>query len=383
MNSERLQKTKILVQTSPILNKQEKDDWSNLLELMNDKQVMELESILSYKPAVSPLASPNSSAPVALSHIMNFPTHIPDKQTPPKAPALQEKPKDTRFSKWLKATVAEKELPKPPVEKALPAAPKPVKPDPIPVIQPLIIDPPIEKKPAAPPILPLANKPVLKPLLPEEKKPDVAQKQVVSLPEKKPIEKEKTRLPVDLAGAFMPKKLDTRQSGLINYPQNFSEASASLQNTQGVQQPALGEVKKTGSSQVSIPQAPKNNLHPQTEKTTPGSSLKLQISDLKEMGAIAGLTLDKYKKDGPDAFANILASGIKSFGYHKAIAALEVSSLYSSYIDTGLKLLSEGKSFEDLMLNDFSEPKKYLTRSDFEKFTDLLRQVPATVQSKQ
>lgn len=74
-----------LVQMSNILNVQEKADWLSLLELMNDKQLAELEEILQARPSAIPVMNKSKaidSKPSieiqqpTLKHISNLPTQI-------------------------------------------------------------------------------------------------------------------------------------------------------------------------------------------------------------------------------------------------------------------------------------------------------------------
>ena len=73
MSSEqKIEKLRSEVQASRLLDDHEKADWLNLLELMNDKQISELEEILQ-APAKVPAPAPVLPT---LSHISNMPTQI-------------------------------------------------------------------------------------------------------------------------------------------------------------------------------------------------------------------------------------------------------------------------------------------------------------------
>ncbi len=60
-----------LISSSKILSAQERQEWLDMLPLMNDKQTKELEEILAIK-----------KHPANLSHIANLPTARPVHQTP-------------------------------------------------------------------------------------------------------------------------------------------------------------------------------------------------------------------------------------------------------------------------------------------------------------
>ncbi len=91
MNLQQIEKLKGLIQTSPVLNSAERDEWLMLLDLMNEKQMQELEKILASAPAQSsesykrqapasmlpkPMPAVVATAPkepLHLSHIINLP----------------------------------------------------------------------------------------------------------------------------------------------------------------------------------------------------------------------------------------------------------------------------------------------------------------------
>lgn len=91
-NEQKLKQIQTLVNNATVLTAQEKTEWLALLELMNDKQLTELEEILQKPDIAKPL--PTSSVPTnlpvgspSLSHISNLPNRLSDqKQTKPLPP---------------------------------------------------------------------------------------------------------------------------------------------------------------------------------------------------------------------------------------------------------------------------------------------------------
>jgi hypothetical protein len=79
-----------LVQTSNILNAQEKADWLSLLELMNDKQIGELEEILQPKPIEEVVNKPKPAQ--VLPTKFQIPESVPVPPKPPTPPKPQPKP---------------------------------------------------------------------------------------------------------------------------------------------------------------------------------------------------------------------------------------------------------------------------------------------------
>lgn len=93
----RQEKIKHLIETSSLLDPAERQEWLDILESMNDKQLLDLENILKPEPV--------ASAP--LSHIANLPKglHLGVSSKPAPSPAS---------AKWLddmKLVLSEKELP--------------------------------------------------------------------------------------------------------------------------------------------------------------------------------------------------------------------------------------------------------------------------------
>jgi hypothetical protein len=119
-----------LIKTSAILNAQEREEWLMLLDLMNDKQVGELERILTpATPFANGAASPGAKpapANLPMTHIVNLPK-------PPQPKPAQDKTL-SKFAEHLNQILAEKDLPPseqkspldlPKGETKPPAAPKP------------------------------------------------------------------------------------------------------------------------------------------------------------------------------------------------------------------------------------------------------------------
>lgn len=87
LNEKKIEEIRKNIQTSTLLTDHEKSDWLNLLELMNDKQLGELEEILSSgtpKPIISQPAPVQKMPP--LTHIANIPTDISMSHTPISTP---------------------------------------------------------------------------------------------------------------------------------------------------------------------------------------------------------------------------------------------------------------------------------------------------------
>lgn len=107
-NAKRIETIRKNIQTSTLLSDHEKSDWLNLLELMNDKQLGELEEILAAEPQSQTQAQPPQPAPTTstapstapasaslsddhpalppLTHIANIPTDVTMTHSVPTVP---------------------------------------------------------------------------------------------------------------------------------------------------------------------------------------------------------------------------------------------------------------------------------------------------------
>ena len=168
-----IDKLRSLISSSAILSPSEKAEWLALLELMNDKQLGELEKILATAQKPAPAALPvqpqdSKSTPAVkrmpqLSHIVNIPQHVgriptaPAKGTPlaaavnlPATPQVSSQTTAAKktFSDKLKAMFAEKELSAPKAENLLPKG----EPEARPIFQEIKKSEPAIAKPSVPKI---------------------------------------------------------------------------------------------------------------------------------------------------------------------------------------------------------------------------------------
>jgi len=82
-NDQKTENLRANITSSVLLTDHEKGDWLNLLELMNDKQVGELEEILK-----SSVTAPAKQKGPELSHISNLPTQMAYVKPEPKIPPV-------------------------------------------------------------------------------------------------------------------------------------------------------------------------------------------------------------------------------------------------------------------------------------------------------
>ena len=324
----------LLIKNSTILSFQEKEEWHMLLDLMNDKQVLELERIL--KPAPRVVASPPANLP--LSHIVNLP-----KATAPRSaefrPVSAPVKTSSKFAEQLNKILGEKELTTEKTQLDLPPPP----PVPTPPIKNIV-----SPKPVLPSIVvPKSVTPAPKPYIEIKEKPKTFDQIISSADSLPEIKYDSDNL----------SDVDLRDISEKIQPQPKSQPSvrAGLQNQDMLFQAAI--------------------LRPQRPATTTAAPAKLEPKvelspsvQLSEVVDAAGLSLDLWKKENHMALTERLKKIIGKHGYHEVIFNLQKSPLYSSYIDAGLKSLESGKSFEGL-------GEKFMNKKEFEDFTDMLREL--------
>ena len=351
MNFQHAEKIRQLIHTSTILNSQEREEWLGLLELMNDKQLVELENILLANVPVMPLekqpiidekeklrqaeekkplthdlenhpvkTKPKEYQAPHLGHILNMPK-VPSKS--PVLPGFGRANKKPSFFEKLKDLLKEKELPPglPDKELSLPSPqiPKQVE---------------IQKSAVAP-----TPKPVIK---------------AAALP------KTESALAHQLAKKILEEKA-TKTSGLERLPNKINIAGYVEKNFK----------KSLADVQPNVPQDLNLAEHQPKElpKNQPVVSLnKKTVDSIEELEKLAPQDLSK-------ADVSLLIKSIQNLvrraNVHEIIFHLEKSPLYASYIETGKQLLTLGSSFESL------EKGKYLNQKDFEATVDLLRAIQA------
>lgn len=376
MNQQQTEKIKLLVQTSAILSPSEKAEWLALLELMNDRQLMELEKILQsgsrnqalsqpVRPPVSAGLKPVSPAAQTpkLSHILNLPKigqsdNRTIGQSQAAKPNLQlqkdlvnrlqamQEPQSGfgpsisvgtfrpsaavgTFGQKLKAMFAEKELSAPPLRSG-PSARKPE------------LSP---GKPAAPLELP-------------EPPPEESALHAFNLPVPKPKPKPQFFPPagpksalVNIGPAPVKAKTPESRSGFapgINFPKASEQAKR--ENLAAIREHILERPKAEKPAEPAKPAPAKEGLASLT-------LADLALLDIKVMRENDYNSLFKKIKD----FTGL-------YGYHETLFNLEKSPLYQAYIKSGSQALAQASGFEHL-------GPGCLTRQQFEKFVDLLRQI--------
>lgn len=426
MQNQEIDKIKNLIAVSTILSPSEKAEWLALLGLMNDRQLAELEKILNSgahakpapivqkvlsdnKPVVSPFpaAPKKAAAPFKippLSHIVNLPKNFsgqppvlpkPSSQgVSPEALAkriLQDKPQSqisggaANFAAKLKSIFSEKELSAPAAAQKpqQPGSPKespvpiisaaPVKPSTVPVkpIAPIIPKPinrvaePIAQKPSTSSVeaTPKVLEKIPGPLFPE--KPQLQQAQVnisatsvnISGELKQPAQGAGQKTPIVGLKPPLQNLKPKIPSQVLNSGLNFSKTPA--KNTEDL----VAEIKQHAEFRKANP------IPEVAAKTNP----ILPVAGLETLDSLTKMDLKVLQKNNMESLAAKIRLLTKQFGYFDVIFNIEKSPAYKFYIQTGLKLLSEQQDFEQLSHKDALG--EYLSREQFEKFTDLLSKI--------
>lgn len=405
MNLAGIEKIENLVKSSPILSFQERAEWLALLGLMNDKQLGELEKILSEGirkqelgirsqiPSQEHLNQANSRVPQMpkLSHIVNLPKigeseyrRIRESENP----ALSKRPAKTAaslemeqkktldfapkvksgggFLGKLKSIFAEKELTTSRQEFPLELTDgsrqevrgKGQEVSQATVHLPLRVNdklknaPPVPPKPKVSFPIPAAHAVAIRAALSEAER---AVHSVGKDPKSASIQ-EKTNKPVLKAPAPLAVKLNSpdRAADIFTPGINFPKTSEKSKSQ------TLANIKEHLEQRAeSVPLL--------SSSTRPSLGKDVVFKTLEDLNSFDYRLLDNGNSD---ELAKKIKSLINEFGYFQVIFNLEKSPVYKIYLATGLKLLSEQLTFEELAEQPRSEP--YLERQEFEKFTDLL-----------
>lgn len=128
MQDEKIAQLKKMISNSPVLSSNEKTEWLAMLGVMNDKQLADLEMILStHRPAPKPMSisgmlKPNPVAP-SLKHIANLPkTMVQAPAQESKPPVMKEPPAPTARPAFIPLIPWDQKLHQIVEEKELPAA---------------------------------------------------------------------------------------------------------------------------------------------------------------------------------------------------------------------------------------------------------------------
>jgi len=423
MNFQLIEKIRPLVKSSVLLNETERQEWLMLLELMNDKQLVELQRIL--EPA-SQLASkqyavnstqqetqakisatagttsviPEKEESPRLKHILNFPStpasrhrdvtsevFVNDKvkaedtlssdfanQPPHKATGGQEASSDkpvfarsksegkeiakSGFLSSLKNVLGKKELKPGHAEFQLELSSS--------VPQSGTMADKKNKNVEIPDALKtilhhkdLGHPAVLKQLPPVVPAP--AKKLTESVPAKVvlPIAKSKPISFSSPVNKFVP------GVQLPNLPEGASVKGLDKARPEKPRE-EISLPKKPLASEI-----PGNKVEIKSGTIEPRTQLKPSYSNLKLKNLEDATKLSPAVLESVDI--NEMAKKIKSLmdseGYYQTIFSLEKSALFKQYLLTGLDSLYKEVSVEELAQE---HPNQYLTKEQFEKFTDLL-----------
>lgn len=346
MNPNQEQKLKALIASSPILNATERVEWLALLELMNDKQLGELEKILDLNQSaangiqqtvsqptnkqVNNLANQNivnNKQPVTnntpppekqlphLTHIVNLPNHWSEQAGKHLSKQLKKNVSNKTgekkgFANKLKQIFGEKEL----------TTPKPTYQ--LEIAEHSVLD--LNKLDA--------NKQNL---------PNPAKKLPVVVAPPVPV-KNKNVVGELVKPEWKPQNINDNSKGKFVPGVNFEKSRA--ENIENIKQ----HVKETQGSRKNT----NINLH--------------ELSDLKS------LTIDYIQSCDFSSLVDKLKQLIVKFGYFNVLFNIEASKVYKSYLSTGLKLISEGQ--EQQLIAD----EGVLDKEEFEKFADLLAKIQSS-----
>jgi hypothetical protein len=387
MNFQLIEKIRPLVKSSPLLNETERQEWLMLLELMNDKQLVELQRIL--EPINQPISQSANQPAVKqeiqnqkkedeprLKHILNFPStpasrhrdvtsevFVNDKvkkvDTPSTVPAAAGTPSPSRekekgmaksgFLSSLKNVLGKKELKPGHAEFQLELKDKNVEiPDALKTI--------LHHKD-------LGHPAVLKQLPPVV--PTPAKKLTESVPAKVvlPIAKSKPISFNSPVNKFIP------GVQLPNLPEGASVKGLDKARPERVNPQPVHEILVPKKQLV--PEVPENRVENKQKIQETPVQLRSSFShvNLKNLEDATKLSPAVLESADINELAKKIKDLINSEGYYQTFFSLEKSTLFKQYLLTGLDCLYKEVSVAELAQE---HPNQYLTKEQFEKFTDLL-----------
>ncbi|GEM_PF-4148724 len=95
----------------------------------------------------------------------------------------------------------------------------------------------------------------------------------------------------------------------------------------------------------------------------------------KNIADIAALDIRVFRSFDLLPLVEALRVIVRSIGYFDVLFALEQSPLYKTYLYMGNKILEENLAYSQLEIMMQTDGKNYLTKPEFEKFTDILRKI--------
>ncbi len=303
LNQQKVAHLTALINQSKILTDKEKSDWLGLVELMNDKQLGELEDILvNTKPqsqvAQSPnpetLKQPNPAKPDLssevspdLSHISNLPVGLTQMTKPPESASGDYNTPANLRSAFVKSGQR-------------------LNPTPVAPIKPVLPKPAEQGAPSFPPAKPTEQAPI-------------------------------TRAPI---GRTAP------QSSAVE-PVNSSVKNASISSQEII----------TGGVEQSSSQPPISELISKPEQQ---KQLQKTAAEINDLNGIKELTFHQFRNYYYDSTLKAVQDLVLRLGYFAVIVALENSPAYKTYIDTGKILLGDSSQdasqmFSKLEFEEFTD----------------------------
>ncbi len=404
MQPDKIQKFQSLINASAILNDAEKREWLALLELMNDKQMLELERLLTATRETKQETGRISASPLSLagsgegkvahlpplSHIVNMPSGFTPKFEPHKESDISSQPRQDltgqvrerekaggRFWQKIKDVLAEKELPAGHLsameELELPSAsikyqvssireeratstPK----IPVPMPKRKQLEQPLTTVPKIQAISEILQKSSLL-SVPKAATANLEEK-VKSTPTVKLPEVPQDR---NLEGFEPPGPARDLRPAKNSIPSALAKAILAAEGKPGLKpsiSPVSPSLQGAGKTQASK-QLP---VQADTVKITES---KIVSSAAGDLSSLTELKISDFTESNAPALIKKLKNLVLQYDYHQVVFNLEKSPLYKAYLNTGTQILSQKTDFSQLVHKD---PQSNLSQETFERFADLL-----------
>ncbi len=323
MNEDKIQTIKKIIDTAEALTATEKNEWLQLIPIMNDKQLNELVRILELG---KPKQNVKSVLGQPISHIANLPHAGSGGLVQPKViePVLTKpKPLD--------------ELPKP-------IAPKPEV---------------IQNKPAVPAPSVAPSTPVTAPVIAPPKAPEspkMPEPAIPIIPKQEPVQGVLKNVPRPIQ-MDSPRTVVPQQNGVIN--------------TEKLEKNTPFVVPSFTSGPMQTPEV----VQKKATLVTPDASSAPVTPHLESLNDLAVFTPSQFRLMDPKVFTEILTNFVKQNEYFQVKFALEQSPLYKTYIAMGKAMLESNLDFMAVQNEYKTSNKEYLTQLEFERIADLFASI--------
>lgn len=379
-SEEQLEQLKKLIKESEVLSTAEREEWIGLLPFMNDKQLASLESLLRSHQIK------DSGGVVSVSVVKpkrdSEHEELPEPPLPPREMLAQVK-SDTkkvsgpvaggkRLEDFIKQNFASdisspsEYLKKQNEQKAAGDLTKTSVGMGVVSESPALAKPPVVKPVVTPSVAPapISQDKKVSSTKEEEAEPvKVTEASASSIPGDEAPNKTSKQLLVDVSP---PAATKSKPVEPVKLPTPVPAKEGSLQQTKSaVSQKEISESKEPVSNEEGV----------EEEEVEEVPFVAEPIIKLTSLEDVKKLNIATLRGSGVINISQKLAELAGKNGYFSVVFAIEKSPLYHTYLSMGIKALRDQKSFEEVEQEMDKRTRQYMTKPEFEAFSDMLRKI--------